>query len=95
MPAVCCRMTHGSRAEGMLLQLLEREGLLGAGLLGVDDRALARHRHGLLHRRDAELGADVGAEVDRHLDVFLDDGLEPGELEPDVISADVEPWELE
>ena len=90
MPAVCCRMTHGSRADGMLLQLLERERLLRARLLGVDDRALARDRHRFLHRRHAELRAHVGVEADRDLDAFLDDGLEAGELELHDVGSDVQ-----
>ena len=88
-------MTHGSRADGMLWSMLEREGLLRAGLLRVDDRALAGDRHRLLHGRDAQLRADVRAEANRHLDVFLDDGLESRELELHRIGADVEPRELE
>ena len=95
MPAVCWRMTHGSRADGNALQLLERERLPCAGLLGVDDRALTRDRHRFLHGGDAELLADVGAEANRHLDAFLHDRLEPGELELDVIGTDVEAGELE
>ena len=95
MPAVCCRMTHGIARRGNALQLIEREGLPRAGLLGVDDRALTRDRHRFLHRGDAELLADVGAEADRHLDAFLNDRLEPGELELDVIGPDLQPRELE
>jgi hypothetical protein len=52
MPAVCCRMTHGSRADGMLCSCSSVKVCFGAGLLGVDDRALARDRHRFLHRAE-------------------------------------------
>ena len=63
-------MTHGSRADGMFCSWSMRERLLGPGLLGVDDRALAGDRDRFLHGRDAQLRADVGAEADRDLNAL-------------------------
>jgi len=85
MPAVCWRMTQGSRADGML----------GADRLRVDDRALAGDRDGLLHGRDAELRVDRGSEADRDDDALVDDRLEAGQLELHRVGADFNPREIE
>ena len=95
MPAVCCRMTHGSRADGMLCSCSSVNVCFVPVCLVSTIGRLARDRHRFLHRRHAELRAHVGAEADRDLDAFLDDGLEAGELELHGIDADVQSGELE
>ena len=76
------------------LQQLVGERLLRAGVLGVDDRALAGDRDGLLHGRDAQLRVDLRAEADGDLDALVDDGLEAGQLELDRVGADVKTRKL-
>ena len=78
-----------------VLQLVDRERLLGPGLLRVHDRALAGDGDRFLHGRHAQLRAHVGAEADRDLDPFLDDGLEAGELELHGVGADLKSRKLE
>ena len=70
------------------LQQLVGERLLGAGFLGVDDRALTGDGDRFLHGRDAHLGVDLRAEADRDEDAFVDDGLEARQLELDGVGAD-------
>jgi hypothetical protein len=73
MPAVCCRMTHGSRADGMLCSSSLVNVCLVPVSLRVDDRALSCDRDGFLHGTDAHLRVDLRAEADRHQNAFVDE----------------------
>ena len=64
--------------RGNVLQRVDVECRLRRRRLGVDDRALAADRHGLLHGRNGELLVDLCREADVHDDALADDRLEPG-----------------
>ena len=81
MPAVCWRMTHGSRADGMLCSSsLVNVCLVPVSLVSTIGLC-AGDGDGFLHGRDAHLRVDLRAEADRDLDALVDDRLEAGELE--------------
>ena len=71
-----------------VLQRLEVEGRLRAGLARVDERAGAGDRHGFLHRRELQGAVDLGAEADGHADVLERHGAEAGQFERDRVGAD-------
>ncbi len=73
----------GVTRRGHVLQLLLRVVALGAGLARVDERRLARDRHGLLERRDLEGRVGGGVAADAHRDALDDHRPEAGQLELD------------
>ena len=76
------------------LQQLVGERLLGAGFLGVDDRARTGDRDRFLNGRDAHLRVDLRTESDRDDDVLIDDGLETSKVELHRVGADFQTWKL-
>ena len=76
--------------ERQVLDLRRADAAGEIGLLRLDERRFPGHRDGFLQRRDLHREAERRRLADLEQQVFLDDGVEPRQLELQLVSADLE-----